>query len=212
MLLSWDKGKHGLCICYEKGDWLNEISKVLKGLKEKLSSLKLEEPVYKRMDSLVSLLPSVPLPAQQVLASSNSGLHRFSMALETPSKLSQLLPLYEQVFDLENQLFKLPVELEQLIPQYCQSLPQSYMVQIYNRIQELKKRLEDLKNHHDHIDKFMKKEKLITKAAQMIKEGHLHIGNLSSWIGKVYPKSSVDPNAPQFRLLTGKKIVQQPYF
>jgi hypothetical protein len=150
-----NKGKDKSVIYYTKENWFELITKTIRELHGNKSSLKLESPrktAVDSLDALISKLPTVPSPMTSsthsmrhievpLMSSSSSNLSAYPTQHTTinPSKLNALIPLYEQVFNLESDLFKLPIQLESLIPAYSSQLPHNYLLEIYDRLQELKK-------------------------------------------------------------------------
>jgi len=118
---------------------------------------------------------------------------------QSQTKVRQVLPILEKVFELQKELFKLPIDLDSLIPQYTQKLPPTRMVQIYDRIQELKKRTEEMLLYHENLTQVFKHEKLITDLSSIIRDGQKQIGNMREFIAAKFPSS--DPNSKHPRML-----------
>ena len=102
---------------------------------------------------------------------------------------------------MQTQLFKLPIQLESLIPEFIKQLPPAHLLQLYQRIEQLKQKLSTMIEYHDHLEKFLAKEKNISDISKLIQDGQENIGKISHWVGAMYPKNSVDPNGKKAREL-----------
>jgi len=115
------------------------------------------------------------------------------------TKINQIITIYDQVLSIQNQLFKLPVDMETLLPQYCQQIPQKRMLEVYDRIQELKKRTEEMLEFNQNITDILKKEKMVIQFSNLLRDGQEKISNMREWISTNFPTQ--DPNSKQPRIL-----------
>jgi len=107
----------------------------------------------------------------------------------------------KKFFLLQNDLFKLPIELETLLPQYCQSLPPQRMMLIYDRVQTLKKQVDEMNPLNDNVSALFKKEKLVSELSNSITSGQGIISDMRAWIATAFPKTDTNPASKQPRVL-----------
>lgn len=208
-----------------KDNWFESITKTIRELQGNKSSLKLDAPKKTpadALDLLISKLPTVPSPVNSPNQStrsihvpmlptspSSSNLNNNTTSTistvypyanpsstpSNPSKLSALIPLYEQVFNLESELFRVPIQLESIIPSFTSQIPPNHFMEIYDRLQELKKKLEEFNSYKESIDKIVQKDRLIVQLSHLIQEGHTYVSSVINYI----KANSSDPHLQQIK-------------
>ena len=108
------------------------------------------------------------------------------------STLRELLPLYSEAMWLLKELFTVPIELQTFIPEYCQKFPPGYLSEINNRIQLIKRRLNDLNIVRDKIIPLIKNEKMVCELNEAMLYGKVPLHSAFVWIQQNFPPDSVD--------------------
>lgn len=80
-------------------------------------------------------------------------------------------------------------------------MPHGRAIQIFDRLEQLKRKIDEMMDYHDHLERMLKKEKMVTTLSELLRQGQDHISNLRQWVATNYPKTSQDTNAPKAREL-----------
>jgi len=177
-------------------------STFLSGAESKKFNLDLLERV-KNLSSSSGRNTIDTIPSSQQISKENSPQNTSSSSPSRDSTLGEVLSIYQDVLQLEKELFQPQMEIQTLLPQISTKLTPQEHKELKGRINELKKKLEEIQVCHYEVMALIKSEKISAQLAQSIEGGKQPINHLKSWIQATYPKAKVkhDPAAQTPRKL-----------